>query len=295
MKNTIVGLGEILWDVFPERKVLGGAPANFAYHISQFGFNGYAVSAIGNDLLGKEILSSLEDKELNFLIETTDYPTGIVQVTLNNAGIPEYEICENVAWDNIPFTARAENLAQDTQTVCFGSLAQRSSVSKQTIHKFLNAMPKDSLKIFDINLRQNYYTKDIIHESLQMANVLKINDEEVVKIALLYGWGGVEQDICKRILEEYNLEILILTKGTEGSFVFTPRITSYQPTPKVHVADTVGAGDSFTAAFVAAYLHGDRIEDAHQLAVEVSAYVCTQHGAMPKLSDAYLELFKKAK
>jgi fructokinase len=121
--------------------------------------------------------------------------------------------------------------------------------------------------------------------------MMKINDEEVIKIAALFGWNEEEQDICKRLLDEYNLNILILTKGTEGSFVFTARQTSYQPTPKVHVADTVGAGDSFTAAFVAAYLHGERIEDAHQLAVEVSAYVCLQHGAMPKLADAYLDLF----
>ena len=291
MKNIVVGLGEILWDVFPERKVLGGAPANFAYHVSQFGFNGYTVSAIGEDLLGEEILSGLEDKKLNYLIETTDYPTGTVQVTLNKSGVPQYEICENVAWDNIPFTARTENLAKNTQTVCFGSLAQRSAVSRETIRKFLAAMPEDSLKIFDINLRLDYYTKEIIEESLQMANMMKINDEEVIKIAALFDWNGEEQDICKRLLDEYNLNILILTKGTEGSFVFTARQTSYQPTPKVHVADTVGAGDSFTAAFVAAYLHGERIEDAHQLAVEVSAYVCLQHGAMPKLADAYLDLF----
>ncbi|MDR1502985.1 MAG: carbohydrate kinase [Prevotella sp.] len=291
MKNIVVGLGEILWDVFPERKVLGGAPANFAYHVSQFGFNGYAVSAIGEDLLGKEILSSLEEKKLNYLVEKTDYPTGTVQVTLDKSGVPQYEICENVAWDNIPFTARTENLAKNTQTVCFGSLAQRSAVSRETIRKFLAAMPEDSLKIFDINLRLDYYTREIIEESLQMANMMKINDEEVIKIAALFEWNGEEQDICKRLLDEYDLNILILTKGTEGSFVFTPRQTSYQSTPKVHVADTVGAGDSFTAAFVAAYLHGERIEDAHQLAVEVSAYVCLQHGAMPKLADAYLELF----
>ena len=291
MKNIVVGLGEILWDVFPERKVLGGAPANFAYHVSQFGFNGYAISAIGEDLLGKEILSSLEEKKLNYLVEKTDYPTGTVQVTLDKSGVPQYEICENVAWDNIPFTARTENLAKNTQTVCFGSLAQRSAVSRDTIRKFLAAKPEDSLKIFDINLRLDYYTREIIEESLQMANMMKINDEEVIKIAALFDWNGEEQDICKRLLDEYDLNILILTKGTEGSFVFTPRQTSYQPTPKVHVADTVGAGDSFTAAFVAAYLHGERIEDAHQLAVEVSAYVCLQHGAMPKLADAYLELF----
>lgn len=293
MKNIVVGLGEILWDVFPERKVLGGAPANFAYHASQFGFNGYAVSAIGDDLLGKEILTSLEEKGLNYLLEKTDYPTGTVQVTLNKAGVPQYEICENVAWDNIPFTARTENLAKNTQTVCFGSLAQRNSVSRETIRKFINAMPEDSLKIFDINLRLNFYSKEIIHESLEMSNMMKINDEEVIKVANLYGWKGDEQEICGRLLEDYKLDILVLTKGTDGSFVFTPRQTSYQPTPKVHVADTVGAGDSFTAAFVAAYLHGERIEDAHQLAVEVSAYVCLQHGAMPKLADSYLELFRK--
>lgn len=292
MKN-IVGLGEILWDVFPERKVLGGAPANFAYHASQFGFNGYAVSAIGDDLLGKEILTSLEEKGLNYLLEKTDYPTGTVQVSLNKTGVPQYEICENVAWDNIPFTARTENLAKNTQTVCFGSLAQRNGVSRDTIRRFIAAMPEDSLKIFDINLRLNFYSKEIIHESLEMSNMMKINDEEVIKVANLYGWKGDEQEICGRLLEDYKLDILVLTKGTDGSFVFTPRQTSYQPTPKVHVADTVGAGDSFTAAFVAAYLHGERIEDAHQLAVEVSAYVCLQHGAMPKLADSYLELFRK--
>ena len=124
--------------------------------------------------------------------------------------------------------------------------------------------------------------------------MLKINDDEVIIVSELFGWKDMEeQDICKKILEDYNLDIVILTKGTEGSFVFTPKETSYQPTPKVHVADTVGAGDSFTAAFVASYMHGDRITDAHQLAMEVSAYVCTQHGAMPKLPDAYLELFRK--
>lgn len=293
MSNIVVGLGEILWDVFPQRKVLGGAPANFAYHVSQFGYNGYAVSAIGNDLLGKEILDSLGSKKLNYLIETTDFPTGTVEVMLNKAGVPQYEIYENVAWDNIPFTARTENLAKTTQTVSFGSLAQRNKVSRDTIKKFIQAMPEDSLKIFDINLRQHFYTKEIIHDSLQLSNVLKINDEEVLMVAELYNMkDDNEQDICIKLLKDYNLNVVILTKGEEGSYVFTTKETSYQPTPKIHVADTVGAGDSFTAAFVASYLHGDRITDAHKLAVEVSAYVCTQHGAMPILPDAYLELFR---
>ena len=155
MKNKIIGLGEILWDVFPERKILGGAPANFAYHISQFGFNGYTVSAIGNDSLGKEILDNLEKKQLNYLIEKTDFPTGTVKVSVDNWGVPQYEICEGVAWDNIPFTSRMANLAKEAQAVCFGSLAQRNRLSRATINAFLDAMPKDSIKIFDINLRQN--------------------------------------------------------------------------------------------------------------------------------------------
>lgn len=293
MNNAVVGLGEILWDVFPDRKVLGGAPANFAYHVSQFGYNGYAVSAVGDDLLGKEIMSALVEKNLNYSIETTAYPTGTVNVKLNQRGVPEYEICEGVAWDNIPFTSKMEILAKNTKVVSFGSLAQRSDVSRQSIRSFLLAMPNDSLKIFDINLRQHFYSKDLIHESLELCNMLKINDEEVVIVSNLFNLEKeTEQEVCLCLLETYQLDILILTKGTEGSYVFTPKETSFQPTPKVHVADTVGAGDSFTGAFVASYIQGERISDAHQLAVEVSAYVCTQHGAMPKLPDAYLELFK---
>ena len=292
MKNTVVGLGEILWDVFPERKVLGGAPANFAYHVSQFGFNGYAVSAIGNDLLGKEILKSLEEKELNYLIEQTDFPTGTVKVQLDGRGIPSYEITENVAWDNIPFTTRLENLAKNTTTVCFGSLAQRNEVSRATIHKFLDLMPADSLKVFDINLRLKYFSKDIIIDSLNKASALKINDEEIVKIAEIFELKGTDEELCQQLLDKYRLKFLILTKGTRGSYVLTPYEKSFLATPKVTIADTVGAGDSFTAAFVASYLNGRSIAQSHQLAVEVSAYVCQQHGAMPRLADAHLELFR---
>ncbi|MBO1884189.1 carbohydrate kinase [Capnocytophaga sp. Marseille-Q4570] len=292
MKNTVVGLGEILWDIFPERKVLGGAPANFAYHASQFGFNGYAVSAIGNDLLGKEILKSLEEKELNYLIEQTDFPTGIVKVQLDGRGIPTYEITENVAWDNIPFTTRLENLAKNTTTVCFGSLAQRNEVSRATIHKFLDLMPADSLKVFDINLRLKYFSKDIITTSLNKASALKINDEEIVKIAEIFELQGTDEELCQQLLDKYKLKFLILTKGTRGSYVLTPYEKSFLATPKVTIADTVGAGDSFTAAFVASYLNGRSIAQSHQLAVEVSAYVCQQHGAMPRLADAHLELFR---
>jgi fructokinase len=294
LRKTIVGLGEILWDVFPERKVLGGAPANFAYHASQFGFDGYAVSAIGKDLLGKEILDSLAEKSLNFLIESIDYPTGTVRVTLDNQGVPQYEICENVAWDNIPFTGQTEELARNCHAVCFGSLAQRNKVSRATIYHFLELVPEAAYKIFDINLRQHFYNKEIIHESLQRCNALKINDEEIIEVAKLFDCNGLsEQEVCHKLLTDYHLNMVIETKGAVGSYVLTADETSYVDTPKVHVADTVGAGDSFTGSFVAALLHGESQQNAHQLAVEVSAYVCTQHGAMPKLPDAFIELFKE--
>lgn len=211
MKNIVVGLGEILWDVFPERKVLGGAPANFAYHASQFGFNGYAVSAIGEDLLGKEILKTLEEKELNYIIEKTDFPTGTVKVQLDGRGVPSYEITENVAWDNIPFSSRIENLAKNTTTVCFGSLAQRNVVSRATIHKFLDLMPADSLKVFDINLRLKYFSKEIIVDSLDKASALKINDEEIVKIAEIFELKGTDEEICRHLLEKYQLKFLIVS------------------------------------------------------------------------------------
>ena len=294
MENTIVGIGEILWDVFPAGKVLGGAPANFAYHVSQFGFDGVALSAIGNDALGNEIIENLNKKGLNYIIEKTPFATGTVQVTVDNKGIPQYEICENVAWDNIPFTPEMEELARKTQTVCFGSLAQRNSVSRATINRFLDCLPETALKIFDINLRQHFYTLELIEHSLLRCNILKINDDEVLIVGQLFGWESKsELEICNQLLHSCDLEIVVLTKGTLGSYVVTRNETSFKPTPLVEVADTVGAGDSFTAAFVAALLHSQSISDAHQLAVDVSAYVCTQHGAMPVLPESLISGIKK--
>lgn len=281
-------MGEALWDMLPEGKKIGGAPANFAYHVSQFGFDSRVVSAVGHDELGNEILEVFEEKNLKHQIERVNYPTGTVQVTLDSEGIPCYEIKENVAWDNIPFTDDLKRLALSTRAVCFGSLAQRNEVSRKTINEFLDTMPdmEGQLKIFDINLRQHFYTKEVLKESFEKCNVLKINDEELVIISRMFGYPGIDlQDKCWILLAKYNLKMLILTCGTNGSYVFTPGVVSFQETPKVSVADTVGAGDSFTAAFCASVLTGKSIKEAHKLAVEVSAFVCTQSGAMPLLPE----------
>lgn len=292
MKQIIVGIGEALWDVLPEGKKIGGAPANFAYHVSQFGLDSCACSAIGHDKLGDEILENFDEKKLNYLIPKVEYPTGTVQVEIDQNGIPQYNIKENVAWDNIPFSAELAKLAKNTRAVCFGSLAQRSVVSRTTILNFIDAMPKDDkvLKVFDINLRQGFYTKEIICESLRRCNILKINDEELVTVSRLKGYPGIDlQDKCWILLGKYNLKMLILTCGVNGSYVFTPGNVSFLPTPKVEVADTVGAGDSFTAAFISSIIKGNPVEEAHRKAVEVSAYVCTQNGAMPILPKELTE------
>ena len=284
--NVIVGMGEALWDVLPEGKKIGGAPANFAYHVSQFGLESCVVSAVGDDKLGAEIVSNLTSKGLKQLIETVPYPTGTVQVEIDQAGVPQYDIKENVAWDNIPNTPKLQELASRTQAVCFGSLAQRSVVSRETINSFLDAMPEspDKLVVFDVNLRQGFYNKEILCNSMERCNILKINDEELVTVSRMFGYPGIDlQDKCWILLGKYNLKMLILTCGINGSYVFTPGNVSFQPTPVVKVADTVGAGDSFTAAFIASIINGKSVEEAHKTAVNVSAFVCTQNGAMPVL------------
>lgn len=292
MKDIVVGMGEALWDVLPEGKKIGGAPANFAYHVKQFGLPGCVVSAIGDDNLGREMVENFNAKELTQNIATVPYPTGTVEVEIDQAGIPQYDIKENVAWDNIPFTQALNELAKNTKAFCFGSLAQRNVVSRETINKFLDAVPADNdpLIVFDVNLRQGFYNKDILCNSMRRCDILKINDEELAAISHMFGYPGIDlQDKCRILLGKYNLKMLILTCGVNGSYVFTPGEVSFQPTPKVEVADTVGAGDSFTAAFVASILKGKSVAEAHEKAVKTSAFVCTQKGAMPTLPSDIID------
>lgn len=289
-KPIVVGMGEALWDVLPDGKKIGGAPANFAFHAGQAGMDSRVVSAVGKDALGEEALATLEGKGLNIeAVARVDFPTGVVNVSLGEQGIPQYDICEGVAWDNIPFTPALANLASQAQAVCWGSLAQRNEVSRKTIFSFLDAMPSDEerLKVFDINLRQQFYTLEIIEASGRRANVLKINDEELVLVSELLRLGaGSPEVLCRSLMERYGLRILVLTCGANGSYVFTSVETSYRVTPKVQVADTVGAGDSFTATLVGELLRNTPVGVAHEHAVEVAAYVCTQQGAMAEWPDS---------
>ena len=281
MKKVIVGIGEILWDMLPSGKALGGAPANFAYHAGRLGEEGWAVSAVGDDELGREIRAIVADKGLGNIIATSDKPTGTVEVQLDEKGVPSYNIKEDVAWDNIPFTAEMEALAARADAVCFGSLVQRMS-SRQTVMRFLRAMRPDALKVFDINLRQHYYSREVIEESLRLADILKINDDEIGILSGMLSLGEDATAACRALIARYDLDLVILTKGPEGSEVITANQVIPQGTDDVEIVDTVGAGDSFTAAFVVSYLRGDTLAQAQRLASETASYVCSRKGAMPE-------------
>ena len=284
----IVGLGEVLWDKFPTGKRLGGAPANFAYHASQFGHEGLVVSAIGLDKDGQDIISELESHSLPYHLDRVSYKTGTVKVDMTDPNSPIYTIRRPVAWDHIPFTDDLREIARNTKAVCYGTLAQRGLESRRTIRLFLDSCPSGCLKICDTNLRQSFFNKAILQESLRRADILKLNEEELGVVTGLLGYGlAGEETLCRRLMRAYKLRMIILTKGVHGSWVLWKGGKSYQGTPKVRVVSAVGAGDAFTGAFIGSYLNGASIEEAHEVAVRVSAYVCTKKGAMPEITELF--------
>jgi len=281
-KFKVAGIGEALWDQLPQGDVLGGAPANVAFHAGQLGAESYIISAVGNDKLGNDIISRLSTKDINLLISKVAYPTGTVKVTLDDRGVPDFVITKDVAWDYIKLTSESIVLAGQLDAVCFGSLAQRNHVSHQAITKFLNLLPEKTLKIFDINLRQNFYNRQLISDSLKISNILKINDDELIIISELFGMKGDEEYLCRKLLDTYELELVAYTCGANESFLFGKNDKSYLKTPVVKVKDTIGAGDSFTAALMVSLLNGYSLSECHLLAVDIAAFVCENDGAMPE-------------
>lgn len=293
MHSFIIGLGELLWDIFPNVRKIGGAPANFAYHTAQFGLNSMVVSAIGKDELGKEIIELFNDNNINSIIEQNDFPTGTVYIKISGSGIPSYTITENSAWDNIEFNDGLREIASQTKMVCFGSLAQRNKKSRDSIIAFLEAMQEDDevYKVFDINLRQDFYTKEIIENSFKHCNILKINDEEIEIVNKMFDLRMDSfEDFSSKIMNLYQIKIIIITCGEKGSYVFAENHESYIETPKVIIEDTVGAGDSFTAAFCASILNDKSLYEAHKNAVKYAAFICTQAGAMPVIPEDIKQL-----
>ncbi|MCQ2965477.1 MAG: carbohydrate kinase [Alphaproteobacteria bacterium] len=275
----IISFGEVLWDMLPDGKKLGGAPFNLVYHAIKSGCTGALVSAVGNDALGQEILEIIQQKNVPHFITKNDYPTGTVQIKLEN-GIPTYTITPNVAWDYIKLSNEMKNSLSGVKVVCYGSLSVRSKTSYNSLKKLISLCSDDVIKFFDVNLRFPFYTKSLTEELLQSCDILKINDEELefLKTELYTGTS----DFCSWLMRTFKIKTIILTGGSSYSKILMPHEILYMPTPKVKVVDTVGAGDAFSGAFLASLIQGKSVAEAHQQAVKISAFVVGQSGACPE-------------
>ncbi len=283
------GIGEILWDMIPGGRKLGGAPANFAYHFKALGGESITISRVGNDDLGREALRILEAHALDTSAVTIDpsHPTGRVDVSIDNQGVASYEFPDNVAWDFIEANEAARVVLPELNAVCFGTLAQRSEVSRQAILELLRELPKTALKIYDINLRKNFFSKEIIRESLHLSDVLKLNDDELEIVGPMFNLQGDQQSMLAGLVDMFSLKLGVLTRGGKGSLLLTPDNISNFKGIAVRVNDTIGAGDTFTAAMALAWLKGRPLDEINRYASETAAYVCTQAGAMPPVPDEY--------
>ena len=281
----IAGLGEVLWDVFPEGEKFGGAPANFTCHCRRLGADAYVVSCVGDDQRGKLARDFLINQgvDVTALAVDSSHETGVVRVTLDENGKPEYEMQEDVTWDNIPWKDDLARIASELDAVCFGSACQRSEVSRSTIRRFVLATPPSCLRVFDVNLCWPFYNGDIIRESLEWANVLKLNDEELPVVAAALDLEGPGERIIDNLIQKCNLKLIALTRGPEGAAMDTQTETSTLSAPQVEVVDTVGAGDCFTAAMIIGFLDGKPLSEINEYANQLAAFVCTQAGAVPAL------------
>jgi fructokinase len=304
MKKRVVGLGEVLWDVFPERTCLGGAPANFAYITTLMGDQGIVASRVGEDSRGLDALRHMEELGLNIDHVQTDrdHSTGTVKVELDAKGQPRFEIASPVAWDFLEWTMDWQELAPMADAVCFGSLAQRSAESRATIQQFLQAASPRTLRVFDVNLRQTYYSEEVLAESMRLADIVKLNDEELPKIMSLGGFpnkspnnsadrSATSQELssAQRLIAAYDLRLVCITRGGRGSLLVREGESSEHPGFRVRVADTVGSGDAFTAGLIHEYLHGASLALMNEVANLVGAWVASEVGAMPTPKRGALE------
>jgi fructokinase len=292
MKKRVVGLGEVLWDLFPGRACLGGAPANFAYITTLMGDHGIVASRVGQDSRGLEALRHLEELRLDIDHVQTDgeHPTGTVNVDLDGNGQPRFEFAQSVAWDHLQWTPDWQHLAETADAVCFGSLAQRSATSRATIQQFLKSTAQRTLKVLDVNLRQGFYSQEVLADSMMLADIVKLSDEELPKIMVLSGIPHKDElSSARQLIEMYELELVSITRGGRGSLLVSADSASEHRGFKVHVADTVGSGDAFTAGLVHEYLHGASLDLMNEVANLVGAWVASEVGAMPAPKRGALE------
>lgn len=285
MSHRIFGIGEVLWDLLPQGRQLGGAPANFAFHARSLGLEAAVISGIGNDEPGRDLLRRLQELKVpaDLISRIPELPTGTVSVTLDDRGVPHYTIHQPVAWDRIPSTPGAMEDVRRADAICFGSLAQRCDLSRKTIQDLVAAAPQTALRVFDINLRQEFYSREIIEQSLRLANVLKLNDSELPVLASMFELTGPEKEQVGQLASLFKLQTVALTRGEKGSLLQHQGRWSECPVRPVKVVDTVGAGDAFTAAIVKGLLRGMDLDRLNTAANEVARHVCASAGATPSL------------
>lgn len=292
---TVVGLGELLWDMFPQGKQLGGAPANFAYMTALLGDRGIVASRVGDDRLGQEAVWQLKSSGLDtaYIQKDQAHATGTVLVKVDSKGQPEYKICEDVAWDHFAWSEQWQELALSADAVCFGSLAQRSEASRTTIRKFLQSVRADAARIFDVNLRQAFYSAEVLRVALLHANIMKVNHEELPRIVELFGEKfGSEREGAKWLATEFGLKLVCVTRGHRGSLLVCNGTIDEHPGFTVKVGDTVGAGDAFTAALVHHWLRGTPLAEINLAANRMGSWVASQEGAMPSADESVLSAIR---
>lgn len=278
----------MLWDVFPDEEHFGGAPANVAVHAAALGAEAWMVSAVGRDTRGDVALARLAAAgvESSAVARLAEYPTGVVQVSIDERGLPSYEIAEDSAWDYVRWTALVERATHRADAICFGTLAQRSPASRATIRRAVARTRQDAWRLFDVNLRQDYYDADVIVASLDLANAVKLNEEELPTVARVCGLDNAEPaDQLRALCARSGLRLAALTRGAFGSLLVTADGVWDSLAPRTEVVDTVGAGDAFAATLLVGILADRPMDEVNQRANAVAAYVCSQPGATPPIPD----------